>query len=301
MTTPEQADWANCRYLTCSVLPVRVACNCDCRFCFSKSSISSLDGERTDWASLDVEAYYRYARERGATRLVITGGGEPMLRPEDVLRLLRRGRPFFEELALFTNATFLTPELASELHDAGLSYVCFSRHHQSDERNWSLMGKSAPSLEQFFANVGKLRVRATCVMARGYVEHEADVWAYIDALTHYGIREFTFKHTYVAYPQSMFRKSNADRWAREHRVEADPFANHGTVVGSLPWGPTIRTVSRNHKECTVCHYREPTPNWELRHQIGRSLNLLSDGTVYGSLEDERSRLFQLRNSREPSA
>ena len=301
MTGLDPNEWARCQYLTCSVLPVRMACNCDCHFCFSKSSVSALGRERSDWASLDVEAYFRYARERGATRLVLTGGGEPLLRAADTLGLVRRGRPFFSEIALFTNGTFMTPELASELSDAGLSYVCFSRHHEDDVRNRSLMGKSAPTLDAFFSNVGNLRVRATCVMARGSVETERDVWSYIDALMEYGVREFTFKHTYVAYPQSMFRGSSADRWARSHQIDADPFVDIGAAVGRLPWGPTIRTVSRNHKECTVCHYREPTPTWELHHRIGRSLNLLSNGAVYGSLEDDRSLLFQLTSSRERSA
>src|SRR5437764_13919445 len=92
---PEQSDllmlalqnepWQACRFLSCSVLPVRVACNCRCSFCFSRSSVSALKHERTDWRSLDVEAYYRWTRERGASRLVITGGGEPLLRPEDVV------------------------------------------------------------------------------------------------------------------------------------------------------------------------------------------------------------------------
>ena len=65
--------WHDCRFLTCSVLPVRVACNLRCPFCFSKSSVSALRQERADWQRLDVESYYRFARERGATRLVITG------------------------------------------------------------------------------------------------------------------------------------------------------------------------------------------------------------------------------------
>ncbi len=41
--------WGECRFLTCSVLPVRVACNLHCPFCFSRSSISSLAQERLDW------------------------------------------------------------------------------------------------------------------------------------------------------------------------------------------------------------------------------------------------------------
>src|SRR5436190_24376135 len=41
--------WAECRFLTCSVLPVRMACDLDCKFCFSKSSISSLRHDFFNW------------------------------------------------------------------------------------------------------------------------------------------------------------------------------------------------------------------------------------------------------------
>lgn len=304
MTAPltiEPSPWADLRYRTCSVLPVRRACNCDCKFCFSKSSVSALGAERrTDWSALDVEAYYRYAIGRGAARLVITGGGEPLLRPDDVVALIERGRPFFDEIALFTNGARLTADLARRLRTAGLSYLCWSRHHDDDDANAALMGPSAPRRGDFFARARGLPVRATCVMTRGHIEHDDDVWRYIDTMLEYGVREFTFKHTYVAYPRSLFRGSAADRWSRAHRLERDPFEHVGTILDTLPWGPAIRRVVRRGRECQICHYREPTPLWELRHQIGRSLNLLSDGTVYGSLEDARSRLFQLSASSRPS-
>jgi MoaA/NifB/PqqE/SkfB family radical SAM enzyme len=283
------AGWRDCRFLTCSVLPVRVACNLRCPFCFSKSSVSALRHERADWRRLDVASYYAFARGRGASRLVITGGGEPLLRPEDVVHLVTLGRRHFDEIACFTNGTFLTSELARRLHDAGLSYLCYSRHAAADEDNWRLMGAGAPRLADFVAAAGPLKIRATCVMARGEVADTASVWEHVAALRPYGITEFTFKHTYTAYEGSLFRGSAEDAWAREHRVELDPFAGEGEVVARLPWGPCVRRL----KGVQVCYYREPTPAWELEHGLCRSSNLLSDGAVYASLEDTRSLLYRL--------
>src|SRR5215218_4877639 len=105
---PPTAGWEACHFLTCSVLPVRVACNLSCPFCFSKSSVSALRHDRADWRRMDVGGYYRFARDRGATRLVVTGGGEPLLRPADVAYLVETGRKVFDEVACFTNGTFLT-------------------------------------------------------------------------------------------------------------------------------------------------------------------------------------------------
>jgi cyclic pyranopterin phosphate synthase len=153
------------------------------------------------------------------------------------------------------------------------------------------MGKGAPRLADFVAAAGPLRIRATCVMTRGYVADAADVWDYVEALRPYGITEFTFKHTYVAYEGSLFQGSAENVWAREHRVAGDPFggAGEGEVVARLPWGPCVRRL----KGVQVCYYHEPMPQWELHNRLCRSSNLLSDGTVYASLEDTRSLLYRL--------
>ena len=283
--------WSACRYLTCSVLPVRMACNLECPFCFSKSSISSLQSDKANWASLDVERYYEFAVEHGATRLVITGGGEPLLRPDDVVALIERARPFFYEIACFTNGSRLTRELATRLKAAGLSYLCYSRHHHDDEACRRLMGRTAPSLADFFSAAEGLRIRATCVMAKGWIDSRPLVDDYLRSLGEFGVTEFTFKHTYVAYPQSVFGQSSANEWSQRHQVNCDPFESEGNVVAALPWGPLIRIVSGKQ----VCYYFEPDPLWELENRLCRSLNLLSNGTVYGSLEDQRSRLFQLNS------
>jgi pyruvate-formate lyase-activating enzyme len=283
--------WESCRFLTCSVLPVRVACDLACRFCFSRSSVSALRHERAALRPEDVLGYYRFARERGATRLVITGGGEPLLRAGESLELIRLGRQVFDEVALFTNGTRLTEELSAELAEAGLSYLCLSRHHQDDDRCRDLMGDGARPLAELMAAARGLRIRATCVMARGFVEDAAGVDRYVQTLAAHGVREFTFKHTYVAHERSLFRDSPQDRWTRAHQVSAgdDPLAGQGTVVATLPWGPAIRQIEEN----TICFYWEPTPAWELQHRTARSSNLLSDGAVYASLEDTRSLLYRL--------
>jgi cyclic pyranopterin phosphate synthase len=153
------------------------------------------------------------------------------------------------------------------------------------------MGQGTPALEKFFQAATSLKVRATCVMAKGYVDSASKVWNYIEALARFGVTEFTFKHTYVAYQDSVFGESSENHWAKEHQVEFDPFQNEGTVIARLPWGPAIRRVG----PFQVCYYYEPTPTWEKEHRLCRSINLLSDGTVFASLEDARSLLFRLKN------
>lgn len=283
--------WQQCRFLTASVLPVRFACDLACPFCFSKSSISALARDRLDFRAAAVERFYALARARGATRLVITGGGEPLLRPEVVVDLVRRGRRYFDELACFTNGTRLTRELAQRLAEAGLSYLCWSRHAVEDADSRALMGAGAPTLGDFFQAAGGLKVRATCVMTRGLVDCPEEVFRYARRLAEFGVTELTFKHTYVAYERSVFQGSGEDAWARAHAVAADPFAGQGELLHALPWGPEVRRIGG----LQVCYYYEPTPAWEKEHRLCRSINLLSDGKIYASLEDEQSLLCTLNS------
>ena len=150
------------------------------------------------------------------------------------------------------------------------------------------MGPTTPDLATFFRAASGLKVRAVCVMARGEIDSTLAVDRYIETLSRLGVREFTFKHTYVAYAHSVFAGSPQDRWAAEHRIDFDPFAERGEIVARLPWGPAIRRLG----EFQVCHYFEPDPDWEKEHRICRSINLLSDGNAYASLEDRRGLLFR---------
>jgi len=283
--------WHECQFMTCSVLPVNNACNLNCPFCFSRSSISALKREKANWSSMDLDRYCGFAKERGARRLVVTGGGEPLLRSEDVVHIIDKGSKYFDEIAMFTNGSFLTRELSRRLRDAGLSYLCYSRHHHDDLLCTELMGKGTPTLKQFFDAADGLLVRATCVMTQGYVEDREQVQQYISRLSEFGVWQFTFKHTYVAYDRSVFGSSQENQWAIDNQVQCDPFAGQGTPIASLPWGPTIKRIG-NHQ---VCFYFEPEPDWEKENRLCRSVNLLTSGEVFASLEDASSRLFQLGN------
>ena len=231
--------------------------------------------------------------------MVVTGGGEPLLRPDLCVRAVRLAHEVFDEIALFTNGARLSVEVAAALREAGLTYLCWSRHAVDDAANEALMGAAAPPRAAVLAAAASagLPVRATCVMSTAGVHDAAGAWRYIDELHALGVDQFTFKHTYVARGTSVFASSAANAWSGEHQVELDPFAGMGEVLGALPWGPQVRRIG----EVQVCHYYEPTPQWELRNRMARSSNLLSDGSVYASLEDESSLLHRLPCPTTPGA
>lgn len=293
----EHNVWNNCKYLTCSVLPVFQACNCDCKFCFSKSSISTIRNEKSILDKTNFGEYYKWAKQHGAQRLVITGGGEPLLKPGVVLKLISEGSQYFDEITCFTNGTYITQDLSSELIDSGLNYLCYSRHHYDDKKNRELMGKSAPLLADFMANAGELIVRATCVMTKGFIDNKEEVWNYINTLSKFGVKQFTFKHTYETYESSVFKESKENKWVKMNKIDFDPFKNQGKLIKQLPWGPEIKEI----EGFQVCYYYEPDPHWEKKNKICRSSNLLANGKVYASLEEKQSQLFQLSHSGMPLA
>ena len=123
--------FARIRPRAISFLPVALACQARCPFCFSKASISQdQTPESPNWT--DVQAWLRHARARGAERAVITGGGEPtLLVGPSLRRLIQTCAEAFNKVVLITNgyalATKADPETTlSALCEAGLSVVAVS-------------------------------------------------------------------------------------------------------------------------------------------------------------------------------
>ncbi len=133
-----------------SILPVARGCQAACPFCFSEASVSA----EQDQARLDLERVRDLAlvaRNRGAERFVITGGGEPGLVSHEILRqAITIGSETLGKTVLITNGHHVAkrdPEaqakMLAEYHDAGLRVLAISRHHHSDERNAQIMNFAA--------------------------------------------------------------------------------------------------------------------------------------------------------------
>src|SRR5687768_5599738 len=103
MHAPSQSSYETLSPRSVSILPVARACQAHCPFCFSRASVS----EDTlpiplDWCR--VGEVLRAARDRGAQRAVITGGGEPsLLRDGDLQRLIREAAACFSKVVLISN------------------------------------------------------------------------------------------------------------------------------------------------------------------------------------------------------
>jgi molybdenum cofactor biosynthesis enzyme MoaA len=291
-----------------SFLPVALACQAKCPFCFSKASVSSDQSvAKPDWEKIG--AWLDRARARRAERAVITGGGEPTLLREPMLsQLVWACAQKFEKIVLITNGhTLSSPDTdpgakLDALYSAGLSVLAISRHHQDTERCRQLMHLDTPIenlIQAWRMNRRRrphLRLRLICVLQKGGVEDTLDLERYISWATAQGIEEICFKELYVSTSaESVYHDRAANDWSRNHQVPLSlvtSFAERkGFVMESrLPWGAPVYRGQWLGKIIRVAAYTEPTLFWERTQGIARSWNIMADGRCHVSLEDRASEI-----------
>ena len=302
-------DFEQIRPRSVSFLPIAMACQARCPFCFSKASISTDQPQaKVDWNQ--VSQWLERAQAQGAERAVITGGGEPTLLPRASLeRLVTESARYFGKVVLITNGHVLAMapdaeriERLEALHRAGLTVLAISRHHHDAANNEQLMQLATP-VEQLMeswreqrARWPRLRLRLICVLQRGGVEDRATLERYLDWAVAQGVQEVCFKELYVSTStESLYHDRNANAWSRAHQVSLALVTGFAQAQGlelaeRLPWGAPVYQGLWQGKPLRIAAYTEPSLFWERTHGVARSWNVMADGACYVSLEDRASLL-----------
>jgi molybdenum cofactor biosynthesis enzyme MoaA len=292
-----------------SFLPVALACQAKCPFCFSKASVSSDQAvAKPDWEKVSV--WLDRALAHGAERAVITGGGEPTLLPAAMLQqLVAACASRFDKVVLITNGHTLA--MASEadqvlrlgsLYDAGLRVLAISRHHFDAEQNERLMHLHTPVealIRTWRENQHRwpqLRLRLISVLQEGGVEDDTTVENYLSWASNQGVEEICFKELYVSTSaESVYHDRSVNDWSRHHQVSlslvTDFAERQGFVVESrLPWGAPVYRGKWQGNPVRIAAYTEPSLFWERTQGIARSWNVMADGRCHVSLEDRASEI-----------
>jgi molybdenum cofactor biosynthesis enzyme MoaA len=308
LLNPEMLPFADIRPRAISFLPVALACQAKCPFCFSKASVSSDQAvAKPDWEK--ISAWLNRAAARGAERAVITGGGEPTLLPEQSLqRLVSSCASGFDKVVLITNGHTLATAKANQisklamLYEAGLRVLAVSRHHFDSKRNQQLMLLDTPVetlIKAWRANQSRwplLRMRLISVLQQGGVEDDATLESYVSWAMAQGVEEICFKELYVSTSaESVYHDRAANDWSRRHQVPLSlvtRFAERkGFVVeSSLPWGAPVYRGRWLGQPLRIAAYTEPSLLWERTQGIARSWNVMADGRCHVSLEDRASEI-----------
>ncbi len=304
---PDLADYQRLRPRSFSILPIARGCQASCPFCFSEASASA----EQEQARLDLTRLRDFAtaaRERGAERFVVTGGGEPgLVRHELLCQVIGAGVAALDRATLITNGHHLArrePDArAAMLRDyarAGLGVLAISRHHHDNEASAQLMslhtdvGAIAETWRQGLAEWPKLRLRFTCVLQRGGVGDLATLESYVDWAAALGVPEICFKELYVSTSvESVYYRHAANEWSHAHQAPLalvlEFAARHGfTEIARLPWDAPIFQGFWRGRPMQIAAYTEPSLFWERTRGVARSWNLMSDGRCLASLEDRAS-------------
>jgi radical SAM protein with 4Fe4S-binding SPASM domain len=96
------------------------ACNLSCQYCRASASHEPTQGE------LDTDEAKRFVESIAPRKpMLILSGGEPLLRP-DLFPIIRLAVSLGIRVSLASNGTLITPELAKEIADSGVSRVSIS-------------------------------------------------------------------------------------------------------------------------------------------------------------------------------
>ena len=97
------------------------ACNLKCKHCRGSSTENSAEGELS---TEEAKQMLREIRETGMP-IIILSGGEPLMR-SDIFEIARYGTDLGFRMALATNGTPVTEEIAFKIRDAGIQRVSIS-------------------------------------------------------------------------------------------------------------------------------------------------------------------------------
>ncbi len=293
-----------------SILPIANACQARCPFCFSKASVST-DTKQHSIAWDRVIEVFQAAAKLGASRAVITGGGEPSLLLEsDLTRLINEAAKQFSKVVLISNGykweSLSEQDLVKSLQKlcvAGLSVLAISVHHYQHDQNEKLMGldtKSAQIASTWSKNLylwPTLGVRLICVLQRDGIADRGSLERYLDWAVNCGIKEICFKELYVSTSiESEYYNNAANEWSAEHQVSLRLVLDFAKDAGwavreKLPWGAPVFEGMWRDRPVRVAAYTEPSLLWELTNRVCRSWNLMADGRCLASLEDKKSQVL----------
>lgn len=302
------------RYLkprSVSILPIAKGCQASCSFCFSNASLSR-DVSKRVLSRQTIEFALRQAKQAGAERAVITGGGEPGLMPiAKLVDMIKQCRRYFSKVVLISNGYFVSnaaqPDLILEkLANAGLSVLSISHHHNDSHINKAIMNLDV-SMEIIAQSAHRIRdkfpdfkLRLIAVLQQSGIANSDDIDTYMHWASKLGVTQICFKELYVSSSrESYYFDKEANNWSYENQVSLRIVTQlaeqeNWSLSHRLPWGSPVYRLKLGEHILSVAAYTEPSVSWELKNGICRSWNLMADGRCFASLETSQSELQLLQ-------
>jgi molybdenum cofactor biosynthesis enzyme MoaA len=274
---------------TFSILAGSPACNANCPFCVSKMTPENGSKEMD---SINYDNFHnacKFALSCGVNTTIITGKGEPTLRPDHIsttLCMMKKSNfPFIE---LQTNGINLADEdFKSHLQDwkkNGLTTISLSCVHYEDKRNKEIYGDKYPSLSEMIPYLQGLgySVRLSCIMVKDYIDSVVSLHNFVDNAKNNIEKQvqLTFRPVTVTSlsggdSNHKFKCINAKKWTTENQVSKknlEDIHNYLKITStitpllSLVHGATVYDYNGQNVCMTNCLTRSTDEN-EIRQLI----------------------------------
>ncbi len=173
------------QYLGQVILGISPACTYACAHCYEKRNLrggGSVPRER--WSEVI------HQLQHAGVGVIVLSGGEPLLRFDTVLELLRRADKGRSDFHLHTAGDGATPERARALKEAGLSAAAVGLDDVDEARHDSLRGapgafRRAVAALEHFASAGLLTCTNLCLTRE--LIRSGDLWRYFDLMKDLGV------------------------------------------------------------------------------------------------------------------
>jgi MoaA/NifB/PqqE/SkfB family radical SAM enzyme len=174
------AGTANNRQISTALLAISGTCNLHCKHCYEQFNIDhTAEVPIGHWKEV-----IHSLQHRGCSVIVLTGG-EPMLRFDDVLELLRSGDKNLSDFHLHTSGQGVTYEKACMFQEAGLTAVAVGLDDVDEVRHDSLRGhngsyRNAVEALKHFHAAGVFTYVNMC--ATKELIRSGDLWKYFELM-----------------------------------------------------------------------------------------------------------------------
>jgi len=214
---------------------VTTVCNARCPFCVQEATFKPTQAAEEAFLTA-LRTHFAEFRRQGGRRVVITGG-EPLLFPQTVLRVLGILAEFrdLEVKAVYTHGRHLLRRLSADgrtvaeaLRDAGLGCVNLSVHHFDNDVNCRIMRLPVePTVERMAAQLRKIGLpfRLDLTLQKDGVASLDDLLRYVEWGFSLGAKDIYVRELFdIRLTQE---RTDTDRHAVEychkHRVPVLPF------------------------------------------------------------------------------
>lgn len=286
------------QYRTFSVVVGTMACNARCPFCVARMTPTFGLGNKPteiDWVAFQKAC--RLARDGGCETVMLTGNGEPTLFPGQIRAYLESLKGYgFSNVELQTNgipiaeAKLFGDDELSAWSNLGLKLIAISVAHFDPEKNRQIFLPHRQSYIDLPALIARLRghgirVRLTCIMARGFVDSSAELVKMLAFAREHGVDQVTA--TPVNIPQES-RDEIALRWTQKHYLRPEEMedirsylAVHGRILSSMKHGAVVYEVNGQNLCLSNCLTKDEPGALDRRNLI-----FFPNGTLSTDWQDE---------------